>query len=125
MTEQPMIEEMALLERLRAKNTLGPRPDGKVGIALIYDNPDGPEAADTIEAQATYIRETAAVAYLMGMADTDEAHAAMILRAGRDEEHHGDCTGAPITCTRCICDEALEAADKARTTLNGGQSNEE
>jgi hypothetical protein len=43
-----MADYERLIERLLARNTLGPRADGKVGIEECYDNPDGPEAAEAI-----------------------------------------------------------------------------
>lgn len=85
---------------------------------------------NTIEHQAATIErltaspsddevERVAVIWLARSADADEDWARQLLEACRGEAHYGDCTKAPMTCNRCLCDEALEFARAAIAALRG------
>jgi hypothetical protein len=90
------------------------------GLQVALENDDYAQARYAIASHNTeadalreQYRNVAAIAWLMAEADADAGWAAKILHDCRNEEPYGDCTKAPITCNRCVCDEALEAADAA------------
>jgi hypothetical protein len=57
------------------------------------------------------VRDKIALHFLSCMSDADIEWCVPRLEEWKKEVHYGDCTKAPITCNRCVADEAYRRAD--------------
>jgi hypothetical protein len=62
-------------------------------------------------------RDVLAACWLAADADGSLEWAQRILRESRDAEHCGDCTKIPMTCNRCVADQAFEMSDAMLAAL--------
>ena len=78
---------------------------------MLVTNSGLPEAHFVREAAIAWLAFDALLGHDSHMAENALAWARALMDAHQHEAHDGDCTNQPMTCLRCLCDDAIKHAE--------------